>query len=193
MLQQKNLWLGLGLVLGILLISSISFAKEQVLFTKYNIHVQNQLDRRGNHVFKASYANYTNPGSGHVIIPAGSEITIMKKGAKEIVFVYNKEGMKVEFEYHEPRMGMRVNDYIALITSEKPVPLQGLSALDRKGIQEGKAYVGMTRLGIMTALGYPATHKTPSLEGKTWVYWTNRFGTLAVEFDDQGKVVKVTE
>jgi hypothetical protein len=62
-----------------------------------------------------------------------------------------------------------------------------------KGIEEGKAYPGMTREGILTALGYPATHRTPSLDAGTWVYWTNRFGTLAVEFDAKGNVTKVTD
>jgi outer membrane protein assembly factor BamE (lipoprotein component of BamABCDE complex) len=65
------------------------------------------------------------------------------------------------------------------------------SELDRKGIAEGKAYVGMTKPGVMTALGYPATHRTPSPDANTWVYWRNRFGTMTVQFDDRGIVTSV--
>jgi hypothetical protein len=50
----------------------------------------------------------------------------------------------------------------------------------------------MTKEGILTALGYPAAHRTSSLDAGTWIYWTNRFGTLSVDFDAKGKVTKVT-
>ena len=40
----------------------------------------------------------------------------------------------------------------------------------------------------MMALGYPATHRTPSLDSNTWVYWTNRFTTFEVNFNDKGLV-----
>ncbi len=90
-------------------------------------------------------------------------------------------------------MGMKVNEYISLITSPDAVPAKKFSSVDQKGIKEGKALVGMTRDGVMTALGYPAAHKTPSLNAPVWVYWTNRFGTIAVEFGEDGKVVKVKD
>ena len=31
----------------------------------------------------------------------------------------------------------------------------------------------------------------PSLEGDTWIYWRNRFKTMAVEFDNDGKVKNI--
>jgi hypothetical protein len=167
------------------------FAGEAVLHTKYNIHVQDKLSRSGNHVYTASYANYTDPGTGHIIIPAGSEITILKKGRKLFRFQVEEDNMVVDFLYHGPRMGMSVGEYIEKITSPKPVSLARFSKIDKKGIKEGKAYVGMSRDGVMTALGYPAAHRTPSLDASTWVYWGNRFRTIAVDFDDRGRVKSV--
>ncbi|MHB8110292.1 MAG: hypothetical protein ACYDHW_09690 [Syntrophorhabdaceae bacterium] len=38
---------------------------------------------------------------------------------------------------------------------------------------------------------FPAPHKTPSLGSNTWIYWMNRFKTIAVYFDQQGKVESV--
>jgi hypothetical protein len=113
---------------------------------------------------------------------------IEKKSRKGFSFLSQNEAIRVDFEFHQPRMGMDVDQYIGLITSNQPLSLQKFASLDRKGIKEGKALVGMTRDGVMTALGYPAAHRTPSLENTTWVYWTNRFRTLAVDFDDKGKV-----
>jgi hypothetical protein len=161
------------------------------VYTRYNIHVQKLVTNRGTKV-QASYANYTDPGPVHVIIPAGSLIRIEKVSRKRIEFVWPDQNLEVQFEYHQPRMGMDPSTYLDKITSPTPVSYAKLSKLDRKGIAEGKAFVGMTRQGIMAALGYPAAHRTPSLEASTYVYWTNRFGTLAVEFDDKGYVKRVS-
>lgn len=162
------------------------------IYTRYNIHVQEQARRNGDLVYRASYANYTDPGSGHIIIPAGSKIEITKTNRKEFNFRVPEKDIEVAFEYHEPRMGMSVGEYIKKITSEAPVSTADLSKTDRQGIAEGKALVGMSREGVMTALGYPAAHRTPSLDASTYVYWTNRFKTVGVDFDANGKVKNVT-
>jgi len=189
-LLKKKIGVVLVFLLSILSLfcANPALAVKEVRYTKYNVHAQ----AKGNRL-NASYANYTRPGDGHYIIPAGTEITILGKSRKEIKFRINGDGREVRFLFHEPRMGMSVNDYIEKITSAKPVSLKKLPALDRKGVAEGKALVGMTREGVMTALGYPAAHKTPSLESPTWIYWTNRYGTLAVDFDGRGKVRAVRE
>lgn len=165
-----------------------AFAGGEVRYTKYNIHSQTKDGK----THKASYANYTNPGAGHVIVPAGSEITVTKKKRKAFYFTFDG-GKKVVFEYHQPRMGMSIDEYIDKVTSAEPTALKGLSTLDSKGVAEGKALIGMTRKGVMAALGYPATHRTPSLESTAWVYWTNRFGTVVIDFGSDGNVVKVTD
>lgn len=165
----------------------------QTLYTRYNIHVQDRLHRNGDHLYRASYANYTDPGQGHIIIPAGSKIEIRRISGREFRFLVPAKNMVVRFEFNERRMGMDVNRYIQKITSPSPVSLNELSALDRKGVAQGKAFIGMSRQGVMTALGYPAAHRTPSLSASTYVYWTNRFGTIAVEFNRNGKVKKVIQ
>ena len=51
----------------------------------------------------------------------------------------------------------------------------------------------MSKEGVILAIGYPPVHKTVSLEGKTWKYWTNRFNTFDVIFDDTGKVESIID
>ncbi|MBE0500938.1 MAG: hypothetical protein IBX47_05795, partial [Desulfuromonadales bacterium] len=84
-----------------------------------------------------------------------------------------------------------VDEYIALITSPEPVSFAKLSKGDNKGRTEGKAFVGMSRNGVLAALGYPAVHRTPSLDSSTWVYWGNRFRTVAVHFNEKGEVESI--
>ena len=174
------------LLLGVMFVSP-AFAADEIRYNNYNIHVQSKDGVNG----KASYANYTNPGEGHVILPPGTELTITDKSRKSFTFTYDAGQKKVKYEFHQSRMGMSLDEYLDIITAKQPPSLDGLSKLDRQGVAEGKPLVGMSREGVMTALGYPATHKTPSLEASTWIFWKNRFGTLAVNFDDAGKVKDV--
>ncbi|UCF91385.1 MAG: hypothetical protein JSW39_24435 [Desulfobacterales bacterium] len=152
------------------------------LYLQNNIHAQ-----AGPRDIKASYANWTDPGAGHLIIPVNTPVEF-KKYRKGLIIKNLIDGRQVFFEFHPRNMGMSAEEYIPLITSPSTVSLKGLSGIDRKGIQEGKAYVGMTKEGVRVALGYPAAHRTPSLESGTWIYWKNRFKTIAVEFSADGQV-----
>ncbi len=154
-------------------------------FLRNNIHAQQQKDE-----LRAAYSNWTDPGAGHVIIPVNTPVTI-RTARRDLVIVTQDTNKKIYFEFDEARMGMSNEQYIDIITSPRPVNFAGLSAIDRKGIAEGKAYIGMTKEGVRIALGYPAAHRTPSLEANTWSYWTNRLISMQVEFDSTGKVKKV--
>jgi hypothetical protein len=46
----------------------------------------------------------------------------------------------------------------------------------------------MTRDQVITALGYPPTHRTPVLSAPEWTYWHNRWLTYKVVFDAEGRV-----
>ncbi len=169
---------------------NIAQAGWEKLYNRYNIHVATR-DSRGRTSYTASYANYTSPGPGHWIIAPNTELMVaVGRGGFTIRLADQRT---VEFEFHPQRMGMSVKEYLDKIMSAEPVDLSGYSALDQQGIKEGKALVGMTKAGVMAAMGYPAAHKTPSLDDSTYVYWTNRFGTVAVQFDADGRVVKITD
>lgn len=165
-------------------------AADETLYNKYNIHAQ--ADKNG--LLKSSYANYTDPGNAHVIIPPNTKLTVRpwKRFMKNYGFYYDlPDGRHGVFEVHEKRLGVSVEDYMELILSAKPVSLKGFSAVDLKGIKAGKAYKGMTKKGVMTALGYPASHETPSLDDNQWKFWRNRFRTVVVEFNSAGVVSDV--
>ncbi len=199
-----NLKRSIGLFVGILFIFTLfgcvsgSGGKKtpepvdtgKIVYLKNNIHVQKKFSRGGEAVYRASYANYTAPGQGHMIIPLNTPVTIKKsrsiRGAG--ILITTKDGKKIHFEFNSRNMGMAPEDYFDYITAPNKVSMKGLSKKDRKGITNGKAYVGMSKRGIRMALGYPALHRTPTLEENTWFYWKNRFRTMAVEFNSKGRV-----
>ena len=160
-------------------------------YSKYNIHAQ--ATRRD---IKASYAGYVDSGNGHFFIPAGSRLDFTSQrhiGRNGFWFIVVDTGQRVFFEYHQGRMGMGEHEYIEMITSNAPVSLEHFSELDLKGIKAGTVYTGMTKNGVLTALGYPPRHRTPSLESNSWIYWRNRFMTMAVNFDADGTVRSITD
>lgn len=190
-MYQKKITRGCFILIIITFILSgyINFAlcsSENVKYLKNNIHVQ---EHRHNE-YRASYANWTDPGKNHVIIPVNTPVTIgnFRRGFSIITQDTRKT---ILFEYDETKMRMGDDQYIGLITSPQPIKIDNLSEIDRKGINDGKPYAGMTKDGVRIALGYPAAHQTPSLNENTWIYWTNRFKSFKIEFDENGKVKKI--
>ena len=160
------------------------------VYLKNNIHYQS----KNNGTHWASYANYTDPGSGHNIIPVNTKISITSKRTFKgvgILITILEDGKQIHMEYNRRNMKMPMDDYMKAIASPEKTPLNQMSQIDQKGIKEGKAHIGMSKDGVRIALGFPAQHKTPSLESNTWIYWRNRFKTTAVEFDGNGKVSSI--
>lgn len=163
------------------------------VYLKNNIHVQKQTSRRGEAVYRASYANYTDPGAGHMIIPVNTPVTITTAGGirGKGIAITTRDGKLIHFEFNSRNMGMQPEEYFSFITAPSMTSITHLSSIDRKGIADGKAYTGMTKDGVRIALGYPAVHQTPSLESNSWTYWKNRFTTTVVEFGNDGKVISI--
>ena len=160
------------------------------VYLKNNIHYQERPDRSGNPVSRASYANYTDPGEGHHFLAVNTPVTI-GNWRRGFTIMRVSDGKVVHFEYNKKNVALDVKSYLDLITSPVPVSMAGLSGIDLRGIKEGRAHKGMSRKGVRMALGYPAPHRTPSLEDSVWTYWKNRWDTRTVEFNSKGKVIKV--
>lgn len=161
-------------------------ASPQVLYLENNIHTQST--HRGE--LKASYANWIGANTGHVVIPVNTPIVI-GRWRPGFYFVTQDTRKRVYFEYNQRNMPYSVREYIDLITSPEPVPETSFSELDLEGIRAGKALTGMSKEGVRVALGYPATHRTPSMEEAVWVYWKNRHRQVRVVFGTDDKVIAV--
>ena len=154
-------------------------------YCRFNVHYYERA-ARGKTEYLASYANYVDsPNSS--MIPAGTEVVLGKyRRGFSIAKVEDKK--VIHFEFHKQRMGMNLDAYKKLILSDKPVTFDKMAKVDQEGIKNGVAKVGMTKDGIKAALGYPAAHKTASLDADVWTYWRDRFRMMLVTFKD-GKVV----
>lgn len=186
------------MLLSFILIFTLSpvLADAETRYLKNNIHYQERPGRGGKIECKASYANWTDPGEGHKILPVNTGVEInVSRGwrGRKLTITKLADGKLIHFEYNERNMGIPMAEYINIISSPKKVSLKGLSNLDRKGISNGKAYKGMSKKGIQMAFGYPASHRTPSLKDNTWTFWKDRYRTTVIVFNSAGKVVEIRQ
>src|SRR5690606_32617784 len=103
---------------------------------------------------------------------------------REYQYVYHKAAGE-PFEQHLLRFfGRRCPD----------AEIRRLGPLDRQGIREGRAMVGMTRCGVEIALGPPPRHVTPDpASASSWLYWRNRFNKFRIDFDESGRVSRIQD
>jgi hypothetical protein len=152
-------------------------------YLKYNLHYYMMAkDTYG----KASVVNYTD-AQGHAMLPYNSQVTV-ELHSKAFTVIDSKGGTKVEVDCPSKFAQKTPAEYVDLVMSTSPVSYSGLSGTDRKGITEGKALNGMSKTGVMVALGYPAPFATPSLDSDTWQYWRNKFVKFAVNFKNDAVV-----
>jgi hypothetical protein len=100
-----------------------------------------------------------------------------------------------EMQFSVPELGVRfhyrVDPYLTepftahldrMFGVQCPPQAAQLSAIDRDGVSRGVAEVGMSRMGVLFALGPPPPHATPSLDLPVWRYWRSRHAAFEVRF-----------
>jgi len=131
--------------------------------------------------------NYQQDG----LIPLCSAVALLDRNAERLVFSVAATGRTYEYYYHKAAGEPFPEHLMRYFGTECPrAELAGLAEIDRQGVTQGKALVGMSKPGVVLALGYPPRHVTPSLDADRWLYWLNRFNRMAVVFRD-GRVTAI--
>ncbi len=148
------------------------------LYTQVNLHPDEHRKRL--------YAlNFQQAG----LLPLCSEVEILSIKKKAMKFRVKSTGAEYVYYTHRAISGglaANIPEYFGAQCNTDNV--KRLSKIDRKGIKIGKVLKGMTKKGVEYAIGYPPKHRTPSAEMETWRYWKNRYATMTVSFNEQGKV-----
>ncbi len=153
-------------------------AREKVHYLKYNFHYTTEKGKAS-----GSVANYTDVPD-HKILPHGSPVRAQswKNG---FALLDERNGTTINVLAKGKFLaGTSLSEYIDLILSKTPADYANLSEIDQKGISEGRPYRGMSKKGVMIALGYPCPHRTPSPDVDAWRYWRNRFENYVVTFEN---------
>jgi hypothetical protein len=131
--------------------------------------------------------NYQQSG----MLPRCTRVAIKSVNKKEMKFRLADSDREYTWLFHDSlrdSIERHLDKYFGrTCDADKP---KRLSKLDQEGIAEGRALVGMSREGVILAIGYPPEHATPNMDANGWKYWKNKFGTMLVEFEN-GKVSRI--
>ncbi len=123
-------------------------------------------------------ANFQDAG----FIPLGTDVTVTKVTEKRLYFKVNSTGQEYVYLLHRT-LTEPWEQHLNKIFGTTAPDISGMSEIDQKGIKEGRALKGMTKQGVIYAIGYPPT--TPDyMNADSWKYWKNHWATFTVEFKD---------
>jgi hypothetical protein len=135
---------------------------------------------------RLSSVNYQLDG----LMPACTKVKILSVTNKRAELEIEGRG-KYEYEIHsslKTPIPKHLDRYFGTSCPRKKI--DALAGVNKRGFKEGKVFAGMSKDAVILAVGYPPEHATPSLDGKVWKYWRNRFATTNVSFEG-GKVAKL--
>jgi len=176
-----------SLLLAVFVISGAASADDDAkglvnasgVYTLVNLHP----DQENNRLYSV---NYQLP----YLMKVCTEVKITKLKKKKMTFEVVETGREYDYRWHKKANPGGLNENILLFFGhECPAEeIKTLSEIDQKGIKSGRVSEGMTRRGVIIAMGYPPPHVTPNLEADEWMYWMNRFNRNAVVFGEDGTV-----
>jgi hypothetical protein len=138
---------------------------------------------------RLSSVNYQLAGK---VLKWGTPIKIKKISKGKVEF--EASGENFTYEIHKrTRKITTVRDHLARFLTtdlnQLKTKVGSLSSVDKKGIEDARAMVGMSKQGVLIAIGYPPEFVvTDPVAASSWQYWRNRWGKFIVAFDTHGNV-----
>ncbi len=172
--------LALGCASSQPLVSStgVDLLSAPVVYTLVNLHP----DEERSFLYAV---NYQQPG----LIPVCSEVKLVALKRNKLLFQVAKTGRQYTYFYHKAAVEPFTEHLARFFGTEcDRKGLERLNSVDKAGVQAGAPSKGMTRQGVIFAMGYPPKIRTPDLNAKEWTFWKSRFDTFLVTFDDKGRV-----
>lgn len=148
-----------------------------VVQLQYNLHPDDARRRIYN-------TNYQLPS----LLPRCTPVTIVNFNKKMITFRLDS-GVQYSWLFEKHVRADRTKHFSQFFVPQCD-DLSTLSEVDQQGIALGQAIVGMSKQGVLHAMGLPPDHKTPTLDMDLWTYWRNKFVSTTVRFEN-GLVVEV--
>jgi hypothetical protein len=143
---------------------------DTMVYTLTNLHPD---ERRG----LAYSLNYQQDG----LIPVCTQVNIDSVNQQELRFTVSGTGRQYRYLFTR-HLRDAIDMHMSRYFGPNCPDLTALSEADRVGIQQGQVFQGMSKQGVILAIGYPPEHQTPSLEADQWSYWRNSHSRFQVYF-----------
>jgi hypothetical protein len=133
---------------------------------------------------RISDANWTHAP----MILAGAPIRVLSYGTNEANVEIDGKPFVIAHEYgrKQETVGQFVRKIV--VASNPAKKIAGWPEPVRNAVRTGTVVNGMTREQVILSVGYPPTHRTPSLDAPVWNHWQSRAGRFEVYFGADGKV-----
>jgi hypothetical protein len=148
-------------------------------FLGYNLHADLQFN-------KVSSVNYQLQGA---LLPWGTEVRVLRVQRNHLLFEVVGKGKRYRYEiYRKTRRSVPLAEHLGRVFLENPDRLKqlvaGMSEIDKDGIYEGRVKPGMSREGVLVAIGYPPefANRQALMTDRDWSYWISRFSKMVVSF-----------
>ncbi|MFN2366439.1 MAG: hypothetical protein ABR523_08275 [Desulfurivibrionaceae bacterium] len=159
-------------------------------YLAYNLH--------GDPFRKKIYsANFQTPSH---LIPWGTEVRIVRVQRNFLTFRETAGGREWGYWFSgRTRRAVSLKEHLDRLFIEDLEGLrqkvESLSEQDRDGIYEGRPMLGMSRRGVLIAMGYPPEFANPKdiMQARDWLYWLSRFDRIKIGFNRQGLVSSIVD
>ncbi|BCG63879.1 MAG: hypothetical protein methR_P1624 [Methyloprofundus sp.] len=126
------------------------------------------------------------------LLAVNTEVELLGFTRKSITVKLIKQNKELLIENVIKHTGEDPYQAFAKLFAKQPLNLRKFTSAERKKITQAKAAKGMSKDAVLVAIGYPPITRTPTLESDDWTYWSNRFNTFIVYFEN-GKVSRIKD
>ncbi len=156
----------------------------QNYYLGHNLHADNRQS-------KLSTANFLLSGG---LLSWGAEVKITNISRNYLSFTLADNNRRYRYVFHGRTIKAgKLKSHLAHVFVKDIGPVKAryelLSELDKDGIYEGVAKPGMSKVGVLFALGHPPEYVVPKpMKAREWTYWHNRIQKQYITFNRQGRV-----
>ncbi len=126
------------------------------------------------------------------LIPVNTALTLLTISADKAELKLMETGQALTLENVPKFTKDDMQTAFKKIVGLNKVNLQPFTPAEQDGILTGKVKKDMSKKAVLTAIGYPPQHVTPSLYANDWTYWSNIFNRFVVHFNND-KVVNIVD
>lgn len=124
------------------------------------------------------------------LVPINTLVEFVKASRTKLTMRIVSSDQRLTIANVQKYSGHKIDGIFKRTFGKEKVSLDGFTEREQRNIRNGTIAIGMSKKAVLQAIGFPPSHRTPSLDASFWTYWRHRLGTYVVSFNED-KVAKV--
>ncbi len=126
------------------------------------------------------------------LLEVNTPVKLLEIGSKVIKVKLLQSNAELLIKNVAKHTGDDAYQAFAKLFAKQEVNLSRFNPLERDNINKGIVAIGMSKAAVKIAIGHPPIVRTPSLDSNAWTYWSSRFNTFIVHFEND-KVSRIQD